>query len=46
MFETLGYNVKSLNRSSFANVKANIPVGNYRELSSEEVNKLIKLYSK
>jgi len=46
MFETLGYNVKSLNRSSFANVKVNIPVGNYRELKNEEVKSIIKLYSK
>jgi 23S rRNA pseudouridine2605 synthase len=46
MFETLNYNVKSLNRSNFANVKANIPVGHYRELKNEEVKKIIKLYSK
>ena len=46
MFEALGYNVKNLNRSSFANVKANIPVGHYREFKKEEVKKLIKLYSK
>ena len=46
MFETLGYNVKSLNRSSFASVKTNIPVGNYRELKNEEVQKLINKYSK
>lgn len=46
MFEALGYNVKSLNRSSFAKIKPNIQVGNYRELKMEEVKKLIKLYSK
>jgi len=46
MFEALGYNVKNLNRSSFANVKANIPAGNYRELKNEEVKKIFKLYSK
>ncbi len=46
MFETLGYNVKNLNRSSFANVKANIPAGNYRELKIEEVQKLLNKYSK
>jgi len=46
MFEALGYNVKNLNRSSFANVKANIPIGNYREMKNEEVKKIVKLYSK
>jgi len=46
MFETLGYNVKSLNRSSFANVKVNMPVGNYRELKKEEVQKLFNKFSK
>jgi len=46
MFEALGYNVKNLNRCSFANVKANIPVGNYREMKNEEVKKIVKLYSK
>ncbi|NNG27118.1 MAG: rRNA pseudouridine synthase [Ignavibacteriaceae bacterium] len=46
MFEALGYNVKNLNRSSFANLKANIPVGNYREMKNEEVKKIVKLYSK
>jgi len=45
MFEALNYNVKNLNRSSFANVKANIPVGHYRELKKEEVQKLLKKYS-
>ena len=46
MFETLGYNVKNLNRSSFADVKVNIPAGNYSELKKEEVKKLLSKYSK
>jgi 23S rRNA pseudouridine2605 synthase len=46
MFEALGYNVKNLNRSSFADVKSNIPAGHYRELKEAEVKKIIKLYSK
>jgi len=45
MFEALNYNVKNLNRSSFANVKANIPLGHYRKLKKEEVQKLLKKYS-
>jgi 23S rRNA pseudouridine2605 synthase len=46
MFETLGYNVKALNRRSFAGIIADIPVGTYRKLSFTEVNNLIKKYSK
>ncbi|MFC2103148.1 pseudouridine synthase [Bacteroidota bacterium] len=46
MFETLGYNVKSLNRSSFAGVKADIPPGAYRKLSDMEVRDLLTKYSR
>jgi 23S rRNA pseudouridine2605 synthase len=45
MFETLGYNVVSLNRKSFAGIKADIPVGNYREMSISEVKKLVNKFS-
>ncbi len=45
MFETLGYNVKSLNRKSFAGIKADIPLGTYREMNKTEIQKLINKYS-
>jgi len=45
MFETLGYNVKSLNRKSFAGIKADIPLGSYRVMKKTEVQKLINKYS-
>ncbi|MGB5850077.1 MAG: pseudouridine synthase [Ignavibacteriaceae bacterium] len=45
MFEALGYNVKSLNRKSFAGIKADIPLGSYREMNKTEIQKLIIKYS-
>jgi 23S rRNA pseudouridine2605 synthase len=45
MFEALGYNVKSLNRKSFAGIKADVPLGTYREMNKTEVQKLINKYS-
>ncbi len=45
MFEVLSYNVKSLNRKSFAGIKADIPLGTYREMNKTEVQKLINKYS-
>jgi len=45
MFEALGYNVKSLNRKSFAGIKADIPLGSYRVMKKTEVQKLINKYS-
>jgi 23S rRNA pseudouridine2605 synthase len=45
MFEVLGYNVKKLNRSIFAGLKPDIPVGKYRELNKKEVQKIINKYS-
>ncbi len=45
MFQALGQNVKSLNRKSFAGIKADIPLGSYREMNKTEVQKLIKKYS-
>jgi 16S rRNA U516 pseudouridylate synthase RsuA-like enzyme len=45
MFEALSYNVKSLNRKSFAGIKADIPLGTYREMNKTEVQKLINKYS-
>ena len=45
MFEALGYNVKSLNRKSFAGIKADIPLGSYRVMKKSEIQKLINKYS-
>ncbi|RKY90446.1 MAG: rRNA pseudouridine synthase [Ignavibacteriae bacterium] len=45
MFEALSYNVKSLNRKSFAGIKADIPLGTYREMNKTEIQKLINKYS-
>ena len=45
MFEALSYNVKSLNRKSFAGIKADIPLGSYREMNNTEIEKLINKYS-
>ena len=45
MFETLGYKVKRLNRSYFADLKTDVPMGKYRELSKKEVQKIIDKYS-
>jgi len=44
MFVALGYNVKSLNRKSFAGIKADIPLGTYREMNKTEIQKLIDKY--
>lgn len=44
MFEKLGYTVKSLNRSSFAGLSADIPVGSYRRLSLTEIRKITDQY--
>ena len=46
MFKSLSYNVISLNRRSFAGIKADIPVGKYRTLSANEISKVIKTYVK
>ena len=44
MFSSLGYNVVSLNRSSFAGIKADIPIGTYRKLSHKEINTITNQY--
>lgn len=44
MFESLGYSVESLNRISFAGIKADIPIGSYRKLSEIEINKIKTTY--
>lgn len=44
MFSALGCNVVSLNRKSFAGIKADIPVGAYRKLSEKEVKGIINSY--
>jgi 23S rRNA pseudouridine2605 synthase len=45
MFETLGYKVKRLNRSFFAGLQPDVPVGKYRELSNKEMQNIIERYS-
>ena len=45
MFEVLGYSVKKLNRSFFAGLKPDIPLGKYRELNKKEVNLILKKFS-
>ncbi|UCH66868.1 MAG: rRNA pseudouridine synthase [Ignavibacterium sp.] len=45
MFESLRYQVKKLNRSYFAGLQPDIPVGNYRELSKREVQKIKERYT-
>lgn len=45
MFASLGYNVKSLNRCSYADLTADIPVGAYRKLSISEINKITNHYA-
>jgi 23S rRNA pseudouridine2605 synthase len=44
MFDKLGYNVASLERKSFAGIKADIPLGSYRKLSYSEVKGVFKQY--
>ncbi len=46
MFEKLGYTVVNLNRSGFAGIKADIPVGSFRNLNKDEVRKLFSTYFK
>lgn len=45
MFNTLNYNVKKLNRSSFAGIKADIPLGMYRKLNESEVQNIVSHYT-
>lgn len=44
MFKTLNYTVTGLNRRSYAGIIADIPVGNYRELTLSEIKGVIKNY--
>lgn len=46
MFGKLGYTVTRLNRKSFAGIEADIAEGDYRKMSNEEVNALIKKYER
>lgn len=46
MFKALSYNVVSLNRKSFAGIKADIPEGSYRKLSEREISQVFKKYAK
>ncbi len=43
MCESLGYRVKSLKRVRIMNIKLDMPLGEYRELSKEELSKLNEL---
>ncbi|MGE5436391.1 MAG: pseudouridine synthase [Syntrophothermus sp.] len=45
MFGALGYNVISLNRKSYAGITADIPVGSYRPLTPNEINKIKEIYA-
>lgn len=45
MFAALGYTVVALNRRSFAGIEPDIPVGNYRMLTADEVKKLQNRYA-
>lgn len=44
MFAALGFTVKELNRISFAGIKADIPVGKFRKLTSSEIKRLYKFH--
>ena len=43
MCESLGYRVKSLKRIRIMNIKLDVPIGKYRELTKEEIFELNKL---
>ena len=43
MCESLGYRVRSLKRVRIMNVKLDVPIGKYRELTQEELSKLYSL---
>lgn len=45
MFSTLGYDVKSLNRKSFAGFIADVPPGAYRQLDDDEIKRTIQKYA-
>jgi len=40
MCESLGYRVKSLKRVRIMNIKLDVPIGKYRELTKEELQEL------
>ena len=46
MCETLGYRVKSLKRIRIMNIKLDLPIGEYREFTKEELSELNKLLEK
>ena len=43
MCEALGYRVKTLKRVRIMNIKLDVPIGNYREFTKEELYELNKL---
>ena len=43
MCEALGYRVRSLKRVRIMNIKLDVPIGKYRELSKEELSELNRL---
>ncbi|MDR3667600.1 MAG: pseudouridine synthase [Ignavibacteriaceae bacterium] len=46
MFAALSYTVKNLNRISFAGIRADIPIGNYRKLTQHEIDEVIHKYGR
>ena len=42
MFSTINYTVEKLHRSSFTGIVPDIPIGSYRKLSNDEIQKLSK----
>jgi 23S rRNA pseudouridine2605 synthase len=45
MFANLGYTVLSLNRSNYAGLAADVPIGSYRKLSPKEIKRIEKTYA-
>jgi 16S rRNA U516 pseudouridylate synthase RsuA-like enzyme len=45
MFGKLGYEVRSLNRISYAGIKLDVPAGRYRKLSPRELHTIKEKYS-
>jgi 16S rRNA U516 pseudouridylate synthase RsuA-like enzyme len=44
MFGALQYRVEKLHRKSFAGITADVPVGTYRKLTKDELQKLSPKY--
>lgn len=46
MFRALGYTVTELNRKSYGNFEADVPVGRYRIITASEIRESINIYGK